>query len=446
MPAITADMGTGSLGQDGVTCTVINNDTTQAIWIKRRAQVTQGVVTLEALMPNNAVVTTTVLIDAAPIFVGPGQSVSYTSDLIEIEDNQSAVFAAEYFQDLTQSGPFNNTHTVGPMLGNVMTASITSPGTGCDMSSPVILVQPLNTNAAAGHSVDLRVDADGNDLTLSYQWMKEGVPLTNNSMYSGVTSDGLSIDSLSADTEGFYSCKVSNTCGFAISQSALVFITGHNLPPARPSDGACCDPASGACTMTIQSACASGGAWDSTITCSPSPCLVGPTGACCDTTTGTCTVTAQSACTAPGAWLDSFPCASGLCILFVPGSCCDLMTGACTTLSPIDCSSSTTSSFTGGACTPSPCSQPTLGACCDSGACQMSSDLLCASTFLGANSTCGPASCCPSDFDDSGTLAVSDIFSYLNAWFAGDPRCDTDGDGVAIADIFNFLNSWFNGC
>ncbi len=363
MPAITADMGMGSVGQDGVTCTVTNNDAGQAIWIKRRAQVSAGVVTLESLMPNNPVVTTTVPLDSVPMYVGPGQSVSYTSDLIEIEDNESVVFAAEYFQDLTQQGPFNNTHTVGPMLGNVMTASIASPGSGCDTSSPVVLVQPINTTVPLNHSADLRVNADGNDLPLTYQWLRDGVALANTSNFHGVTTDELSIDEVSSATEGFYSCRISNTCGVVVTQSALVFVEGHNNPPARPSDGACCDPATGACTLTSQTGCAAGSTWNNAFTCSPSPCVVVVMGGCCDN--GYCEIVAQTACQ----WM-----------------------------------------------------------------------------FLGANSTCGPASCCPSDFDLSGTLSVQDIFAYLNAWFAGDPRTDTDGDGIAVQDIFNFLGWWFAGC
>jgi hypothetical protein len=54
---------------------------------------------------------------------------------------------------------------------------------------------------------------------------------------------------------------------------------------------------------------------------------------------------------------------------------------------------------------------------------------------------------CPADFDCSGTLAVADIFAFLNAWFAGDPRTDFDGvDGIQVQDIFAFLNAWFGGC
>jgi uncharacterized membrane protein len=53
---------------------------------------------------------------------------------------------------------------------------------------------------------------------------------------------------------------------------------------------------------------------------------------------------------------------------------------------------------------------------------------------------------CRADFNGDG-LAVDDIFDFLNAWFAGDPRTDFNGvDGVTVQDIFDFLNAWFVGC
>jgi hypothetical protein len=60
----------------------------------------------------------------------------------------------------------------------------------------------------------------------------------------------------------------------------------------------------------------------------------------------------------------------------------------------------------------------------------------------------GPGhSLCPADADCSGTLAIADIFYFLNIWFAGNSSADFDGlNGLQIADIFAFLNAWFAGC
>jgi hypothetical protein len=53
---------------------------------------------------------------------------------------------------------------------------------------------------------------------------------------------------------------------------------------------------------------------------------------------------------------------------------------------------------------------------------------------------------CPADFNCDGVVAVGDIFDFLNAWFAGSQRANTDGGILGVSDIFAFLNAWFAGC
>jgi hypothetical protein len=54
---------------------------------------------------------------------------------------------------------------------------------------------------------------------------------------------------------------------------------------------------------------------------------------------------------------------------------------------------------------------------------------------------------CRADHNADGTLAVNDIFQFLNDWFAGLPNADFDGmGGLQVADVFAFLNAWFAGC
>ena len=54
---------------------------------------------------------------------------------------------------------------------------------------------------------------------------------------------------------------------------------------------------------------------------------------------------------------------------------------------------------------------------------------------------------CAADFNGDGVRDVPDIFAFLSAWFALDPRADFDGNGtIAVPDIFAFLSAWFAGC
>jgi hypothetical protein len=114
-------------------------------------------------------------------------------------------------------------------------------------------------------------------------------------------------------------------------------------------------------------------------------------------------------------------------------------------------------------CGPSGCVQttitvnPTTGACCTgwgSGkVCNVVDPANCAGprspvlAYRGDCTTCAAAFCCPSDFDNNGSIAVQDIFDFLAAWFAQSPAADFNGSGTAnVQDIFDFLNAWFVGC
>ena len=54
---------------------------------------------------------------------------------------------------------------------------------------------------------------------------------------------------------------------------------------------------------------------------------------------------------------------------------------------------------------------------------------------------------CIADFNQIGGLTIQDIFDFLAAWFASDPRGDFNGaNGITTQDIFDFLGAWFAGC
>lgn len=54
---------------------------------------------------------------------------------------------------------------------------------------------------------------------------------------------------------------------------------------------------------------------------------------------------------------------------------------------------------------------------------------------------------CRADYDQSGTVQVSDIFDFLNDWFRARNGADFNRNGhVEIQDVFDFLNAWFTGC
>ena len=117
----------------------------------------------------------------------------------------------------------------------------------------------MSQTGPVGSTVNLRVRADGNDLDTTYQWMREGVPLVESPMFAGVHTDELSIEEVDVWSEGLYQVLVTNPCGEVLSDSALVFVEGHNNPPPRPAGCSADFDASGA--VSVNDLFAFLGAW-----------------------------------------------------------------------------------------------------------------------------------------------------------------------------------------
>ncbi len=98
---------------------------------------------------------------------------------------------------------------------------------------------------------------------------------------------------------------------------------------------------------------------------------------------------------------------------------------------------------------------PVTGACCTGSTCSILTSAGCSgphTVFVGTGTVCNtpgnPTSpCCIADFNHAGGVTVQDIFDFLLAYFAADPKADFNGiGGVTVQDIFDFLTAYFAGC
>ena len=199
--------------------------------------------------------------------------------------------------------------------------------------------------------------------------------------------------------------------------TSQISTTGLTIDIGTP--GACCDAATGHCTLVFESACTAGAFTDGGV-CAPNPCPA-PLGQCCSTSgggcttttlddcppanswtltccnasTGACTTTIQPGCAPGNAWLAAAACSPNPCPVPPSGSCCGIATGACTTTARPDCPSGSIWAG-GGACSPNPCVQP-LGACCDHAAttCTTTTEADCAPGLTWRISIACTSAACP---------------------------------------------------
>lgn len=79
------------------------------------------------------------------------------------------------------------------------------------VTDTLIVTQPLNQNVACGGTATFSVAAVGPPGNMTYQWMRNMVPLVNGPNVSGATSNTLTIPNACTPDAGYYSVVVTNT-------------------------------------------------------------------------------------------------------------------------------------------------------------------------------------------------------------------------------------------
>lgn len=101
---------------------------------------------------------------------------------------------------------------------------------------PVILSQPINQSKPPGGTATFTVEARGT-ASLSYQWFKDGSPLTDGGDFSGSTNATLTVNDISSDDLGTYWVYVTNGLGSFVqsSDATLSFLTDPVIT-SQPQD------------------------------------------------------------------------------------------------------------------------------------------------------------------------------------------------------------------
>jgi len=95
--------------------------------------------------------------------------------------------------------------------------------TNCAETNPIIVLQPQVETVVVGSSGAFEVEAQGTQ-PMTYQWLRGGLPLTDDSRITGSSSATLSIANAQASDAGGYSVKVSNPNGSTNSMVAQLSV------------------------------------------------------------------------------------------------------------------------------------------------------------------------------------------------------------------------------
>ncbi len=96
-------------------------------------------------------------------------------------------------------------------------------------TAPMFVLQPTNASVVSGFNARFVGGAIGSPLPISYQWLFNGAPLTDNGRVSGSTTYSLSISSAQTNDIGSYQLLTSTTSNTVAS--AIAQLSVQSLPP-----------------------------------------------------------------------------------------------------------------------------------------------------------------------------------------------------------------------
>ncbi len=145
------------------------------------------------------------------------------------------------FTNLVESGHYVGTTTPSLTIVNCQAADRTnyqcvvtgSAGSATSSTvalgvSPTITSQPASVTAGAGTTVHYDVTANG-QITLTYQWQKGGVNLSNGGNVAGATSAHLTLSGVQLTDVGSYTCGVTNGVGGVLTTAATLTVLDPSI-------------------------------------------------------------------------------------------------------------------------------------------------------------------------------------------------------------------------
>lgn len=138
--------------------------------------------------------------------------------------------------DVTNPAFSENGSSFDVVVGNAATCSVTSIARTLTVRAvPVISVQPIATSACTNGTTTFSITASN---VTTYQWLRNGLIISNSAPYSGVTTATLTITNPTAANVGTFSCALNNgTCpvyssGVTLTVNPVPVITAQ---PATPT-------------------------------------------------------------------------------------------------------------------------------------------------------------------------------------------------------------------
>jgi methionine-rich copper-binding protein CopC len=156
---------------------------------------------------------------------------------VATENENTTILNAELY---INSGTllFNKiSHQVDP-TSNSVTLSFNNEVSTSQISIPIIITQPSESSElelSLNRTLNLGVGVNG--IGLTYQWLKDGVEIQDDTNISGTNTAFLSIKNIQTDHAGIYTVRITNLAGSVMSQAALIRVYDMEPDPFAWNSG-----------------------------------------------------------------------------------------------------------------------------------------------------------------------------------------------------------------
>ena len=174
--------------------------------------------------------------------------------------NGIAITAGSYYTNfntstlnITNPAATENGATFDVVVGNGTCSVTSSPTVTLTVNAyPAITVQPAAPAVFCGPTATRTISVTATGTVTSYQWRKNGTPLTNTAPYSGVTTAILTVTNPSTTEDGATFDVVIGNSGCTVTSSPAVAIAVKTLPTVTvsPTSANYCTPVGPAVTLT----------------------------------------------------------------------------------------------------------------------------------------------------------------------------------------------------
>ena len=230
----TTLMLTSTTSSDAASYTVVTGNTCSGFITSTAANITINSVPVITVQPTNK----SICIGTATSFsvTASGTTLTYQwkKDGVALVDG-GAIFGAQSPTVSLSSTTAGDAGTyICEVSGSCAPIAVSTGATLTLAAGSSIVTQPISKSACTGSSTVFTCNATGGSLT--YQWKKAGVALTDGGNISGATTFTLTLASLNLADAGDYACEVSSTCSAMLTSNiATLTVNNSTVITSQPS-------------------------------------------------------------------------------------------------------------------------------------------------------------------------------------------------------------------